>query len=173
VTVLRDGREPMTDIALLAEFKKNTTPWNSMPTRMLAKVAEANALRRQFPRQTTGLWIPEEMSDSVSELPGNRARPSPARVAPERSVAVSAEIIDAETIDPEPAHDDADSLANAEQLVAINQLVTQLGIDGQFGPHLENEYGVVETSDLTWAQANELIERLNARAARPKAKAAP
>lgn len=61
VTVLREGREPMVSIALLGEFKKNTPNWNTMPTRMLAKTAEADAIRRQFPRQTTGLYIREEV----------------------------------------------------------------------------------------------------------------
>lgn len=74
VTVLRQGREPMTDIALLAEFKRNTPNWNGMPTRMLAKTAEANAIRRQFPRQTTGLYIREELErDDPPAAPRARA----------------------------------------------------------------------------------------------------
>ena len=82
VTVLRANHEPMTDIALLSEFKKNTPTWNSMPTRMLAKCAEANAIRRMFPRQASGLYVREEMErdDRPSE---------PTLVAPPLNVAVS------------------------------------------------------------------------------------
>lgn len=69
VTVLRQGYEPSTAVALLAEYKKNTPPWNTMPTVMLAKAAEAQAIRRLFPRQTTGLYVQEEMPEPGDEPP--------------------------------------------------------------------------------------------------------
>lgn len=83
VTVLRRDHEPMTDIALLSEFKKNTPTWNSMPTRMLAKCAEANAIRRMFPRQTSGLYVREELERD--DAPPQQQGPNPRvkRLTPE------------------------------------------------------------------------------------------
>lgn len=58
-----------TAIAFFKEYKPefNNTMWVKMPHLMLAKVTEANALRKAFPRQLHGFYIPEEMEQANVE----------------------------------------------------------------------------------------------------------
>lgn len=42
--------------------------WQKMPRHMLSKVAEANALRKAFPGQFAGTYIPEEMERADAEV---------------------------------------------------------------------------------------------------------
>jgi phage recombination protein Bet len=66
VTVYRDG-EPFPAVALLREFRqtrRDGTPnsqWASRPAHMLAKCAEALALRMAFPQDLSGLYTTDEM----------------------------------------------------------------------------------------------------------------
>lgn len=72
VRVFREGwREPVTGWAFYAEFVQKTNEgkvtafWQRMPHIMLAKCAEALALRKAFPEDMSGLYIPEEMGAGV------------------------------------------------------------------------------------------------------------
>lgn len=75
VGVLRAGfREPVWAVALWSEFcqmayDKPTQMWRNMPTVMLAKCAESQALRRVFPQELSGIYSEEEMAqaDSIVE----------------------------------------------------------------------------------------------------------
>jgi phage recombination protein Bet len=66
VTVLRDGH-PFPAVALLSEYramKRDGSPmaqWASKPALMLAKCAEALALRRAFPQELSGIYTADEM----------------------------------------------------------------------------------------------------------------
>lgn len=73
VGVLRkDWKDPLWGTALWRSFvqtKKDggvTRMWAQMPDLMLAKVAEALALRRAFPNELSGLYTGEEMSQAES-----------------------------------------------------------------------------------------------------------
>lgn len=79
-------REPLVAIALFDEyagkyayddnkynkFKKGdlTFMWQKMPALMIAKVAEALALRKAFPNEMSGIYSTEEMDQSQSESVG-------------------------------------------------------------------------------------------------------
>jgi phage recombination protein Bet len=70
VTVYRKGRRPSVGVARWPEFAqmKGTNPtymWKKMPYHMLAKCAEALALRKAFPEDLSGLYTPEEMGAEV------------------------------------------------------------------------------------------------------------
>lgn len=74
VGVLRSGfREPLWAVAKYATFVQKTRKgevtkfWRDMPEVMLAKVAEAHALRRAFPQELSGLNISEEIIDDEGE----------------------------------------------------------------------------------------------------------
>jgi len=61
VGVYRAGfREPLVVVSLFREAAKQTKPWQQMPALMLAKVAEAQALRKAFPAELSGLYSTDE-----------------------------------------------------------------------------------------------------------------
>ena len=57
----RGFREPLVRVAKLDAYKQPGPFWTKMPEHMLAKVAEALALRAAFPHDLSGVYAPEEM----------------------------------------------------------------------------------------------------------------
>lgn len=91
VGVYRAGfREALYGTALFRSYSQGSGLWTKMPEVMLAKCAEALALRRAFPAQLSGLYVTEEMeqADRDNELVtattarGKRQAPAPAAPAP-------------------------------------------------------------------------------------------
>lgn len=67
VTVHRKGYHPFTAIAKYDNYKQNSPTWTKMPEVMLAKCAEALALRKAFPNDLSGLYTREEMAQADVE----------------------------------------------------------------------------------------------------------
>lgn len=62
--IVKGVRVPFTATARWNEFKPaapNDFMWNKMPYHMLGKVAEAQALRKAFPNDLSGIYVEEEM----------------------------------------------------------------------------------------------------------------
>jgi phage recombination protein Bet len=67
VLVYRKGcSRPFPGIAKWSEYSAGGPMWQKMPATMLAKCAEALALRKAFPHQLSGLYTPDEMGQAES-----------------------------------------------------------------------------------------------------------
>jgi|GEM_PF-3594796 len=65
VGVIRlDWAEPLWAVARFRSYAQETGMWPRMPDLMIAKVAEALALRRAFPADMSGLYTAEEMAQA-------------------------------------------------------------------------------------------------------------
>jgi len=71
VGVMRhDFSAPAVGIATFREYSQQSSPmWQKMPATMLAKCAEALALRKAFPAELSGVYTPEEMAQADSPEP--------------------------------------------------------------------------------------------------------
>lgn len=90
VLVYRKGcQKPFPGVARFSEYNAGGNMWTKMPATMLAKCAEALALRKAFPHQLSGLYTPDEMeqADNTPTLVVEAPKPVP----------VGADVIDTKT----------------------------------------------------------------------------
>ncbi|PZR55288.1 phage recombination protein Bet [Xylanimonas oleitrophica] len=155
VTVLRDGqRYPA--IALYQEYvalKRDGKPnsmWASKPALMLAKCAEALALRRAFPQDLSDVYSPEEMSAAVPV--DEPAEPSPRSGSAKLAAAVAGRRA------PRPAGP-AEEVHDAE---VVEDAVERVTPDPQ-DPAAGDEFATPAPKPATNAQRSALLEALAAR----------
>lgn len=76
VGVYRAGfRDTLWGVATWREFHKATGQWPTMGAHMLAKVAEALALRKAFPNDLSGLYTSDEMEGLQTEAKAEPSKP--------------------------------------------------------------------------------------------------
>ena len=73
VTIFRKGcSHAFPAVARWREYALDQSMWKKMPATMIAKCAEALALRKAFPHQLSGLYTPDEMQQDVPPEPTER-----------------------------------------------------------------------------------------------------
>lgn len=97
VTVVRNGQR-FPAVAMYREYAQTSPNWREKPALMLAKCAEAAALRKAFPMDLSGIYTPDELAP---DAPARAARPAGmdavrAAVAPEQPVD---DVEDADVVD--------------------------------------------------------------------------
>lgn len=122
VTVERDGSK-FTVVAVTDEYKAQGPLWDKMPARMVAKCAEALAIRKAFPGDLSGLYTSEEMMQADSPAAGHQqSQPQGGRFglggnfrAPNQATA-------------QPQQEDPVVMSDRTQWLAVNELLESIGI---------------------------------------------
>lgn len=116
VGVYRAGfREPLYAVATWAEFSAGSPMWRKMGPHMLAKCAEALALRKAFPQDLSGLYTAEETDQA--DAPAKRPEPPADPVQVEAQVDWPAKV--AECVTKDDARALWDEARKAGELLAV------------------------------------------------------
>lgn len=145
VTVLRAG-QPFSATALWTEYVQTnkdgapTSMWSRMSSTMLAKCAEALALRKAFPQDLSGIYTSEEMSQADNTTV---TAPVSQSTHVEQSQAAAEQVARyREHVEPEPAQPEAQpdwsslftaASGNKEKLVALRHAGRQAGLPNTYG----------------------------------------
>jgi phage recombination protein Bet len=174
VGVYRKGfQDALYAVALWSEFAQRNkngdtvASWKKMPSLMLAKVAESQALRKAFPQDLAGLYTPQEMGVELG------ADNDATNVFKAKDVTPEKEILDipddSDQVDHSKVDDNKTSQTTQQQVELITDAqrrkiyacATELKIkDIEMKAIIKRDFGVDSSTQLTKQQASQLIEDL-------------
>ena len=123
VTVERDGSK-FTVVAVTDEYKAQGPLWDKMPARMVAKCAEALAIRKAFPGDLSGLYTSEEMMQADSPAAGSQQQPQGGRFGLGGNFRAPAQAAQREA---QPQEEPV-IMSDRNQWSAVNELMEAIGI---------------------------------------------
>lgn len=121
VTVERDGSK-FTVVAVTDEYKAQGPLWDKMPARMVAKCAEALAIRKAFPGDLSGLYTSEEMMQADSPAAGHQQSPQGGRFG------LGGNFRTPNQATTQPSQEDPVVMSDRTQWLAVNELLESIGI---------------------------------------------
>lgn len=169
VAVLRaDFAEPLWAVARWDSYAQPSSPtWKNMGDLMLAKCAEALALRRAFPQDLSGLYVAEEMEQATK--PEVKLNTAGAWASVPVAVVADKPLSDDFSIDTLPETQEELEVTGApakaitaNQVKRVHTLIAKLGItDEKYRERLASLYNAESSKELTQQQASDLIRRLS------------
>lgn len=175
VGVYRKGfQDALYAVALWDEFaqrNKNGDPvasWKKMPSLMLAKVAESQALRKAFPQDLAGLYTPQEMGVELGADNDATNDFKTKDVTPEKEILDLPTHFEAEfnELDETVKTTQLSQTTNTDMITdaqrkKIYACATELKIkDADMKAIIKRDFGVDSSTQLTKKQASALIEDL-------------
>jgi len=148
----KDFAKPIVGVALMSEFDAGNSMWTKFPSVMLAKCAEAVALRRAFPQELSGIYSSEEMDQAenpatkrlVTTTASLRAAAPAQSKSNDEAQPVESDVVDAEYDDaPKQSAKRPPTLKEqcARFIVDIDACSTEDEVDVVLGSFLEEHAG--------------------------------
>jgi phage recombination protein Bet len=137
VTVYRitqGSRYAYTATARWAEYAANADMWKRMPHTMLAKCAEALALRKGFPQQLAGLYAREELDQAEVEENGRASSKRPPKPAQNPMVRAVPEEERSPVANVAASTEPPDEGAPTPETVAPQEITAGVGSAGSHAP---------------------------------------